>query len=251
MKVIGHVRTDFSSKFGIPRQSGLVEQLEGRIIFESEYRNPEAVRGLEEFSHIWLLWQFSLSQKEHWSATVKPPRLGGKKRVGVFATRSPFRPNAIGLSCVRLLRIESDEKLGPVLVIGGADLLDGTPLYDIKPYIPYADCHPDASEGYTAQTPCPWTAGGVPAGISHAVSAGKTGSGAGDSGPGSPARLCAGPAADVRHVLCRTGREIPGGRGCADGVRGGEDGIKTVMPGFPPPSPQFPGNPGSGPSAWE
>lgn len=152
MKVIGHVRTDFSSKFGIPRQSGLVEQLEGRIIFEPEYRNPEAVRGLEEFSHIWLLWQFSLSQKEHWSATVKPPRLGGKKRVGVFATRSPFRPNAIGLSCVRLLRIESDEKLGPVLVIGGADLLDGTPLYDIKPYIPYADCHPDASEGYTAQT---------------------------------------------------------------------------------------------------
>ena len=152
MKVIGHVRTDFSSKFGIPRQSGLVEQLEGRIIFESEYRNPEAVRGLEEFSHIWLLWQFSLSQKEHWSATVKPPRLGGKKRVGVFATRSPFRPNAIGLSCVRLLRIESDEKLGPVLVIGGADLLYGTPLYDIKPYIPYADCHPDASEGYTAQT---------------------------------------------------------------------------------------------------
>ena len=150
MKVIGHVRTDFSSKFGIPRQSGLVEQLEGRIIFEPEYRNPEAVRGLEEFSHIWLLWQFSLSQKEHWSATVKPPRLGGKKRVGVFATRSPFRPNAIGLSCVRLLRIESDEKLGPVLVIGGADLLDGTPLYDIKPYIPYADCHPDASAEYTA-----------------------------------------------------------------------------------------------------
>src|SRR5699024_1786150 len=121
----------------------LVEQLEGRIIFEPEYRNPEAVRGLEEFSHIWLLWQFSLSQKAHWSATVKPPRLGGKKRVGVFATRSPFRPNAIGLSCVRRLRIESDEKLGPVLVIGGADLLDGTPLYDIKPYIPYADCHPD------------------------------------------------------------------------------------------------------------
>lgn len=152
MKIIAHIRTDFPSKFGIPRQSGLVESLEGRIIFEPEYRNPEAVRGLEEFSHIWLIWKFSRSEKENWSATVKPPRLGGKKRMGVFATRSPFRPNDIGLSSVRLKRIEMDENLGPVLIVAGADLLDGTPIYDIKPYIPFADCHPDATEGYTKDT---------------------------------------------------------------------------------------------------
>lgn len=152
MKPIAHIHTDFPSKFGIPRQSGLVESLKGKIVFEPEFRNPEAVRGIEEFSHIWLLWQFSQSHKENWSATVKPPRLGGKKRVGVFATRSPFRPNDIGLSCVRLERVEQDEKDGPVLWVAGADLLDGTPIYDIKPYIPLADCHPEASEGYTKET---------------------------------------------------------------------------------------------------
>lgn len=152
MKIIAHIHTDFPSKFGIPRQSGLVEALEGKIIFEPEYRNPEAVRGLEEFSHIWLLWKFSKSEKENWSATVKPPRLGGKKRMGVFATRSPFRPNDIGLSSVRLKKVELDEALGPVLTVAGADLLDGTPIYDIKPYIPFADCHPDATEGYTKET---------------------------------------------------------------------------------------------------
>ena len=148
MKIIGHIHTDFSSKFGIPRQSGLVPELKGGIIFEPEFRNPQAFRGLEEFSHIWILWKFSKSEKEHWSATVKPPRLGGKKRMGVFATRSPYRPNDIGLSSVRLEKINFDEKMGPMLYVAGADLLDGTPIYDIKPYIAYTDSHPDAAEGF-------------------------------------------------------------------------------------------------------
>lgn len=152
MKIIAHIYTDFPSKFGIPRQSGLVESLKGKIVFEPEFRNPEAVRGIDEFSHIWLLWKFSESHKENWSATVKPPRLGGKKRIGVFATRSPFRPNDIGLSCVKLERVEFDEKEGPILWVAGVDLLDGTPVYDIKPYIPLADCHPEALEGYTKET---------------------------------------------------------------------------------------------------
>ena len=148
MKIIGHIHTDFPSKFGIPRQSGLVPELEGVITLEPEFRNPEAFRGLEEFSHIWILWKFSKSEKEHWSATVKPPRLGGKKRMGVFATRSPYRPNDIGLSSVKLEKISFDEKLGPMLYVAGADLLDGTPIYDIKPYIAYTDSHPDAAEGF-------------------------------------------------------------------------------------------------------
>lgn len=152
MKIIARIQTDFPDKFGIPRQSGLVEGLEGKIIFEPEFRNPEAVRGLEEFSHIWLLWQFSENKKDHWDATVRPPRLGGNKRVGVFATRSPFRPNDIGLSCVRLIGIEQDEKLGMILKVQGADMVNATPIYDIKPYIPFVDCHPEASEGYTRET---------------------------------------------------------------------------------------------------
>lgn len=148
MKIIGYIHTDFPTKFGIPRQSGLVEALKAEITFEPEYRNPEAFRGLEEFSHIWLLWKFSKSEKKHWSATVKPPRLGGKKRMGVFATRSPYRPNDIGLSCVKLEKIEFDDKRGPILHIAGADLMDQTPIYDIKPYIAYADSHPEATEGF-------------------------------------------------------------------------------------------------------
>lgn len=148
MKIIGYIHTDFPTKFGIPRQSGLVEELKATITFEPEYRNPEAFRGLEEFSYIWLLWKFSKSEKKNWSATVKPPRLGGKKRMGVFATRSPYRPNDIGLSSVKLEKIEFDEKMGPVLTVAGADLMDGTPIYDIKPYIAYADSHPEASEGF-------------------------------------------------------------------------------------------------------
>jgi tRNA-Thr(GGU) m(6)t(6)A37 methyltransferase TsaA len=147
MKVIAHIYTDFPEKFGIPRQSGLIDSLKGKIVFENEYRNPEAVQGLDGFNYIWLLWQFQGTDRDGWSATVKPPRLGGKKRMGVFATRSPFRPNPIGLSSVKLERIEYTEQ-GPVLWVAGIDLKDGTPIYDIKPYLPFADCHPDAKEGF-------------------------------------------------------------------------------------------------------
>ncbi len=148
MKIIAHIHTDFTSKFGIPRQSGLVDELEATIVFKSEYRIPEALRGLEEYSHIWLLWQFSECADKEWSPTVRPPRLGGNKRMGVFATRSPFRPNPIGLSCVKLLSVEKTEKYGFVLRVSGADLLDGTPIYDIKPYLSYVDSHPEASNGF-------------------------------------------------------------------------------------------------------
>ncbi len=148
INVIAHIETDFKEKFGIPRQSGLVENC-GRIIFEPEYRVREAFRGLEEFSHIWILWQFSEALRDAWSPTVRPPLLGGNKRVGVFATRSPFRPNPIGLSCVRLEKVEYTKNLGPVLHVIGADLLDGTPIFDIKPYLPYADSYPDAVGGFT------------------------------------------------------------------------------------------------------
>jgi len=153
MKIIARIRSDFPEKFGIPRQSGLVDELCARIVFEEEYANPDAVRGLEDFSHIWLIWQFSKAVRDDWSPTVRPPRLGGNERMGVFATRSPFRPNPIGLSCVRLERVEIDAKLGPVLHVRGADLMDGTPIYDIKPYVPYADCVQDAQGGFAAQRP--------------------------------------------------------------------------------------------------
>lgn len=149
MEIIARIYTDFHSKFGIPRQSGLVSELRGRIVFEEKYRSPEAVRGLEEFSHIWLLWQFSEAIRKEWSPTVRPPKLGGNTRMGVFATRSPFRPNPIGLSSVVLDRVEFSEKLGPVLHVLGADLMNGTPIYDIKPYLPYADSHPEAVGGFT------------------------------------------------------------------------------------------------------
>ncbi len=145
---IAHIQSDFKEKFGIPRQSGLVEALRASIIFTPPYRVPDAVRGLEEFSHIWLVWEFSQARREGWSPTVRPPRLGGNTRLGVFATRSPFRPNALGLSAVRLEAVEADASLGPVLHVSGADLLDGTPIYDIKPYIPYADAIPGASGGF-------------------------------------------------------------------------------------------------------
>lgn len=147
-KVIARIHTDFPTKFGIPRQSGLVDSLRAQVVFEPEYRSADAVRGLAEFSHIWLLWQFSGAVRDTWSPTVRPPRLGGNTRMGVFATRSPFRPNPIGLSSVQLERIEQDPARGPVLHVRGADLMDGTPIYDIKPYLPYVDCHPDASSGF-------------------------------------------------------------------------------------------------------
>lgn len=146
---IGRIKTDFQSKFGIPRQSGLVEELRATVVFAPEYRVKEAFRGLEEFSHIWLLWEFSESRREQWSPTVRPPRLGGNTRVGVFATRSPFRPNSIGLSCVKLESVELDSPEGPVLHVLGADLLDGTPIFDVKPYVPLADCRTDAVGGFS------------------------------------------------------------------------------------------------------
>ena len=149
MKIIGHIETDFKEKFGIPRQSGLVKESRGRILFEKEYNVPEAFRGLEDFSHIWVLWQFSEAVRETWSPTVRPPLLGGNKRMGVFATRSPFRPNSVGLSALKLDGVEFSEKEGVVLHVSGADLLDGTPVYDIKPYLPYADSIPDAVGGFT------------------------------------------------------------------------------------------------------
>ena len=149
MNVIAVMHSDFSTKFGIPRQSGLAEALQSTIVFEPAYRNPEALRGIEGFSHLWILWQFSQAVRQDWSPTVRPPRLGGNARMGVFATRSPFRPNAIGLSCVRLLSVEQTQDMGTVLHIGGADLMDGTPILDIKPYIPYCDAHPEAMGGFT------------------------------------------------------------------------------------------------------
>ena len=148
MKIIAHIHTDFPTKFGIPRQSGLIDQLKGRIIFEPEFCNPEALRGLEGFSHIWLIWEFSENIREEWSPMVRPPRLGGIKRMGVFATRSPFRPNPIGLSCVRLEGIELYSAVGPVLHVSGIDLMDNTPIYDIKPYLAYADSYPEAAGGF-------------------------------------------------------------------------------------------------------
>ncbi len=151
MKIIAHIESDFTEKFGIPRQSGLVENLVSRIVFEKEYRVPEAFRGLEDFSHIWIIWQFSKAVREDWSPTVRPPRLGGNKRMGVFATRSPFRPNSIGLSSVKLLKIDFNCSEAPVLYVSGADMLNGTPIFDIKPYLPYTDSHPEASGGFALQ----------------------------------------------------------------------------------------------------
>jgi len=149
IRPIARIKSDFSTKFGIPRQSGLVAALQATVAFEPEFRNPEALRGIEDFSHLWLIWQFSEAVRSGWSPTVRPPRLGGNTRLGVFATRSPFRPNNLGLSCVRLLGVEHTREFGTVLHVAGADLMNGTPIFDIKPYIPYADCQPDALGGFT------------------------------------------------------------------------------------------------------
>lgn len=162
MKIIARIRSDYDTKFGVPRQSGLVNSSLAEIVFEPEYRNPDALRGLDGFSHLWLIWQFSEAVREDWSPTVRPPRLGGNTRMGVFATRSPFRPNAIGLSCVTIESVENDPALGPVIRVRGADLMNGTPILDIKPYLPYADSYPDAKGGFalgagegTVQVECP------------------------------------------------------------------------------------------------
>lgn len=152
LRIIARLRGDFSSKFGVPRQSGLVEEVESRIVFEPGYRDANMLRGIEQFSHLWLIWYFSESAEAGWSPTVRPPKLGGNARLGVFATRSPFRPNPIGLSSVKLLGVERDPELGPVLRVSGADMVDSTPILDVKPYVPYSDAHPDAAAGFTAQT---------------------------------------------------------------------------------------------------
>ena len=146
---IARIRSDFPTKFGIPRQSGLVKELRATIVFEPEFRNADALRGMEDFSHLWLIWQFSEAVRTGWSPTVRPPRLGGNTRLGVFATRSPFRPNNLGLSCVRFLGLEQTKDFGTVIHVAGADLMDGTPIFDVKPYIPYADCYPEATGGFT------------------------------------------------------------------------------------------------------
>lgn len=151
IKPVAIIHTDFKEKFGIPRQSGRAPSLTARIVFTPEYRNSDAIRGIEGFSHLWLIFDFSLSHRKDFSPTVRPPRLGGNQRVGVFASRSPFRPNSLGLSSVKLVGVEEDEKDGAVLIVSGADLLDGTPIYDIKPYLPFTDCHPDAVGGYADQ----------------------------------------------------------------------------------------------------
>ena len=148
LKQIGVIRTDFPEKFGIPRQSGLIDELRSTLVFEPEFRVPEALRGIEQYSHLWLIWEFSKAVRDGWSPTVRPPRLGGNTRMGVFATRSPFRPNPLGLSCVRLVGVEYNTPEGAVLHLAGADLMDGTPIYDIKPYLPYVDCKPEASNGF-------------------------------------------------------------------------------------------------------
>ncbi len=148
IKPIAYIKTDFKEKFGIPRQSGIIKELKGEIIFEKEFRHPDALRGIEEYSYLWLIFDFSLNHRENWSPTVRPPRLGGNTRVGVFATRSPFRPNNLGLSCVKLEKIEKRENYGNVLIVSGVDLLDNTPIFDIKPYIPYCDCKTDAKGSF-------------------------------------------------------------------------------------------------------
>ncbi len=153
MEPVARIRSDFSSKFGVPRQAGLVEELRAVVVFEPPCRMAEALRGIESFSHLWLIWEFSENRDRGWSPTVRPPRLGGNRRMGVFATRSPFRPNPIGLSCVRLEGVEWDTPEGPVLHVSGADLVDGTPILDVKPYIPYADCHPEAAGGFAGSAP--------------------------------------------------------------------------------------------------
>ena len=154
MRIIAHVRNDFPTKFGLPRQSGLAGDLESMIVFEPEYRVAEALRGLEGFSHLWLMWVFHMAQRDAWSPTVRPPRLGGNTRMGVFATRSPFRPNPIGLSCVRLKEIRQTEQFGRVLIVTGADMMNGTPILDVKPYLPYADSHPEALGGFAQDAAC-------------------------------------------------------------------------------------------------
>lgn len=165
LRIIAHIHSDFPTKFGIPRQSGLIHELKAAVVFEPEYRNPDALRGLEGYTHIWLIWQFSETARQGWSPTVRPPRLGGNTRMGVFASRSPFRPNPVGLSSVRLERIELQSPFGPILHVAGADLMHNTPIYDIKPYLPYVDSHPDAAGGFALQSHEGFLQVNVPSGL--------------------------------------------------------------------------------------
>lgn len=165
LRIIAHIHSDFPTKFGIPRQSGLIHELKAAVVFEPEYRNPDALRGLEGYTYIWLIWQFSETARQGWSPTVRPPRLGGNTRMGVFASRSPFRPNPIGLSSVRLERIELQSPFGPILHVAGADLMDNTPIYDIKPYLPYVDSHPNAAGGFALQSHEGFLQVNVPSGL--------------------------------------------------------------------------------------
>ena len=173
MDPIAHIRSQFPTKFGVPRQAGLVEGLRAAVVFEPEYRVPDALRGIEGFSHLWLIWEFSENKRAGWSPTVRPPRLGGNQRLGVFATRSPFRPNPIGLSCVRLERVELSTPDGPALYVSGADLVDGTPILDIKPYLPYADCRPGAAGGFAGAAPAEALAVDFPPALLDRVPAGR------------------------------------------------------------------------------
>lgn len=202
MTPIAHIRSDFAEKFGVPRQSGLVEELEADIVFEPAYQNPDALRGLEDFSHIWLIWVFDRAIRDTWSPTVRPPRLGGNTRMGVFATRSPFRPNPIALSCVKLAGIRQTAD-GPVLRVRGADLVNGTPILDIKPYIPYADSHPDALGGFAAVPAGETLSVSIPPAPVSAGARRAAGGFAGRSGSGPPAPLPEGPGAGLRLLLCR------------------------------------------------
>lgn len=213
MKIIAKIRSDFPTKFGIPRQSGRVEGLTARIVFEPEYRVREAVKGLEDFSHIWLIWEFSEAVREKWSPTVRPPRLGGNERMGVFATRSPFRPNSIGLSCVKLEQIDFKCKEGPVLVVSGADLMDGTPIFDIKPYIPAADCHPEALR-ICGKSRTAFSEGGDSAKMGGHDPGGEAGSIKGSSQGRSKTSLPERSSEDLRNAFCRDGCLLSGEGRC-------------------------------------
>lgn len=212
LHIIARIHSDFPTKFGIPRQSGLVEELKATIVFEPEYRNPDALRGLEGFSHLWLIWQFSQAVRKDWSPTVRPPRLGGNTRMGVFATRSPFRPNPIGLSCVGLEGVELHTPQGPVIHVTGADLMDGSPIYDIKPYIPYADCRPQAVGGFASAPKEATLEVDIPPELLAQVPEELREALIGVLAPGPTPHLSARPGAGVRHGLRRAGGALYGGR---------------------------------------
>ena len=221
MHVIATMHSAFPAKFGIPRQSGLVDTLRSTIVFQPEYRNPDALRGLEGFSHLWVVWVFSQAVRNTWSPTVRPPRLGGNTRMGVFATRSPFRPNPIGLSCVKIDRVEQHPELGPVIHVLGADLLDGTPILDLKPYLPYADAHPEAAGGFTDGYQGYRLEGELSTGALGCRSLGEPGGPPGGAGPGPSSLLPSRSPTGLWHGLRRTEHPLYRGGGRPHGGGGG------------------------------